>query len=412
MKILILGLDGVPRRLLEHLAATAVMPVFHRLIGEGVLHDLAASIPEISSVSWTSFMTGTNPGTHGVYGFTDLMPGTRKIRFPRFPDVVAPTFWDRLGSRGLRTVVVNQPSTYPVRPVSGALVAGFVALDLDRAVYPATHLAPLEKMGYRIDVDSRRARHDKEGLLEDLVSTLAVRERAVDHFWSRESWDLFEVVVTGTDRLQHFLFDALEEEGHPLHARVLDYYHRVDAMAGRLVDRFRNDCKDGAFFALSDHGFTRCRQEFRINAWLQSHGYLEYTDGDRTSPECLAESTRVFALDPGRLYFTAPGVELEDEIIEKLVGLTFEGEPVVRAVHRRADIYQGPLVTAGPDLVVQTLDGFDLKATLREDRENGVFVEPAMTGMHNPEAFLLADRPCGKALGIEDLAALIEARYE
>ena len=83
-----------------------------------------------------------------------------------------------------------------------------------------------------------------------------------------------------------------------------------------------------------------------------------------------------------------------------------------RAVHRRADIYHGPLVSAGPDLVVQTLDGFDLKATLREDAEKGVFVEPAMTGMHNPEAFLLADDSCGTDLCIEDLAALIEARYE
>jgi len=410
MKALILGLDGVPRALLERLAEAGVMPTFRRLIGEGTLHDLRASIPEISSVNWTSFMTGANPGTHGVFGFTDLVPGTMRIRFPRFTDLEASTFWDRLGRRGLRSVVLNQPSTYPARAIPGVLVSGFVALDLDRAVYPARHLARLEALDYRVDVDNRRAHTDREHLLEELASTLEAREAAADHFWTDEPWDVFELVVTGTDRLQHFLWDALETPDHPLHGRVLDYYHAVDALAGRLVERFRTEHATGALFVLSDHGFTRLRQEVRLNAWLESEGYLALEGDERGSLECLAGSTRAFALDPGRIYLRDPSDDLKTEITERLLRLTFEGEPVVRAVHRREAIYHGPEAGRGPDLVVQGRDGFDPKGTLKAD---SVFAPPvAMSGMHNPDAFLLADHHLGDDLDIAEVAGHIEALFE
>ncbi len=60
-------------------------------------------------------MTGANPGTHGIFGFTEFERGSYRIRFPSFPDLKAPTLWDRLGKKGRRSVVINQPSTYPAR---------------------------------------------------------------------------------------------------------------------------------------------------------------------------------------------------------------------------------------------------------------------------------------------------------
>jgi predicted AlkP superfamily phosphohydrolase/phosphomutase len=410
MKVLILGLDGVPRRLLEELGAGGVMPFLGGLIRQGMLRDLAASIPEISSVSWSSFMTGKNPGEHGIFGFTDLVPPTRKIRFPRFSDLAVPTFWDRLGLRGLRSVVINQPSTYPARALPGAMVSGFVALDLDRAVYPAKHLRKLSAMGYATDVDMQKGREDKEGLLKDLSACLAVHEKAAWYFWDAEKWDIFELVVTGTDRLQHVLWDAVEEKGHPLHQRALDYYHEVDALAERFVSRFRDAHPAGALYILSDHGFTRCRKEVRLNAWLEENGYLSYKDDQRTSPESLAPGTRAFALDPGRIYLCGPDPERSrEEISARLARLEHEGRPVMRAVHRREDIYRGPQAARGPDLVAQGNDGFDLKGTFKA-RE--VFAEPSLTGMHDPEAFLLTDQRLPGKLNIEDIAATIEAHHD
>lgn len=422
MKTLIVGLDGVPRKLLESLIADGVTPELGALVEAGQLYDMAASIPEISSVNWTSFMTGANPGAHGIYGFTDLVPGAdpRKIRFPRFADVETTTLWDRLGKRGHRSVVINQPSTYPARPIPGALVAGFVAIDLDRAVFPAKHLGRLEGMKYKVDVDNRAAHGDKPGLLRELRETLEVREKAADYFWS-EPWSLFQMVITGTDRLQHFLWDALEEADHQHHGEVIDYYRAVDATVGRVVKRFRSEHPDGVFMALSDHGFCRCRKELRLNAWLEREGYLRYCSDDRSSLACIDAASRAFILDPGRIYFTRPDDGLAGELIEKISQLTFEGEPVIRAVHRREDIYEGGVFDRAPDLVVQALDGFDLKGTMRGD---DVFADPVMTGMHNPHAFFLCDRALADgpmadvprdridALEISSLAGYIEALYD
>ena len=51
---------------------------------EGLLGQMSVCIPEISSVSWSSFMTGTQPGVHGIYGFIELEPRSYKMCFPNF----------------------------------------------------------------------------------------------------------------------------------------------------------------------------------------------------------------------------------------------------------------------------------------------------------------------------------------
>ena len=134
--VCVIGLDGVPYSLINALAESGVMPAFAELIACGSLKTLKASLPEISAVSWTDFMTGANSGTHGIFGFTDLKPGSYQIRFPNFLELRCPTFWDRLAELGKKCIIINQPSTYPARKINGILISGFVALDLAKAVYP------------------------------------------------------------------------------------------------------------------------------------------------------------------------------------------------------------------------------------------------------------------------------------
>ncbi|TET71693.1 MAG: hypothetical protein E3J44_03865, partial [Candidatus Aminicenantes bacterium] len=64
-RVMVIGLDGVPYSLLLELAQKGVMPATSKLIDSGHIQRMKASLPEVSAVSWTNFMTGTNPGTHG-----------------------------------------------------------------------------------------------------------------------------------------------------------------------------------------------------------------------------------------------------------------------------------------------------------------------------------------------------------
>jgi predicted AlkP superfamily phosphohydrolase/phosphomutase len=116
----VIGLDGVPYSMIVELARRGIMSTMARLMDVGKIHKMKASLPEISSVSWTDFMTGANSGTHGIFGFTDFKPKSYAVRFPNFLDVKAPTIWDKLGAKGLKSIIINQPSTYPARKIPGA----------------------------------------------------------------------------------------------------------------------------------------------------------------------------------------------------------------------------------------------------------------------------------------------------
>ncbi len=418
----IIGLDGVPFDLLVSLANNGTMPSMRKLLDDGHLHRMKASLPEISSVSWTSFMTGANPGTHGIFGFTDLRDHSYQMRFPNFLDVKSPTIWDRLGERGLKSIVINQPSTYPARKIEGALVSGFVAIELARAVYPLSHLASLEKMHYQIDIDTQRARHDHDLLWKELDSTLESGREAFEYFWPQE-WNLFEFVVTGTDRLHHFLWDAHNEPAHPAHARFLDYYRKVDDVIGLITGRCR-ELTGGVtgLYLLSDHGFTGIVQEVYLNAWLEEAGYLKFDSPPPRRLSDVAPGTRAFALDPNRIYLNQKGrfprgvvdkadrESLKAEIASALRNLEYQGKKVIREVFDAEQIYSGPHVDRGPDLIALAQPGFDMKGSLDA---KAVFGRSDLRGMHTwDDAFLWTSRECKRDLAISDIAAMIMEDFE
>jgi predicted AlkP superfamily phosphohydrolase/phosphomutase len=418
----VIGLDGVPFDLLLSLAGNGTMPAMHRLIQAGHCRQMKASLPEVSSVSWTSFMTGSNPGTHGIFGFTDLRDHSYQIRFPNFLDVKAPPLWDKLGAMGLKSIVINQPSTYPARKIEGALVAGFVAIELAKAVYPLSHLAALEKMNYRIDIDTEKARRDHQFLWKELDSTLEGGRRAFRYFWNQE-WNLFEFIVTGTDRLQHYLWDACIDSGHPEHGRFIDYYRRVDGLIDEIVGEFRKLTGGLAgLFLLSDHGFTGIVQEVYLNAWLEQAGYLRFDGLASRRLSDMAPGTRAFALDPNRIYINLKGrfprgvVEkseregLKSEISAALKTLEYQGRKVVREVFDTEEIYSGPHVAKGPDLVVLAERGFDMKGSLEK---TDPFGRSDLQGMHTwDDAFFWSSKDCGEGFAISDVAAKIMEEFE
>jgi predicted AlkP superfamily phosphohydrolase/phosphomutase len=423
-RTLVIGLDGVPHSLLERFIADGTMPNMARLASLGHLARMKVTLPEISAVSWPSFMTGANPGTHGIYGFVDLKPGSYDLRFPNFRDLKAPTMWDRLGERGKRSVVINQPSTYPAREIPGVLVSGFVAISLRKAIWPIRYVSDLEDINYKVDIDTARARTDHEYLIEDLDYTLRSRLRVVNHFWRNENWDLLEVVVTGTDRIQHYLWDALEDPSHEYHQAFIDYYGKADQFVGRAIDAFFEEAsgrgREGeGLFLLSDHGFCGIKQEVRINRWLQENGFLSFEKEVPDSLEDIAPASKAFALDPGRIFLNRRGrfpkgtVDdasargILDEIEAGLSALRHDGEPVIERVFERDEVYSGGEVGDACDLVPVGHHGFDLKGTIKE---SAVFGRTNLTGMHTwDDAFFWSLQAPPADMEITKAAGLIEA---
>jgi predicted AlkP superfamily phosphohydrolase/phosphomutase len=422
--VAVLGLDGVPFSLLDRLCAKGITPNLASIARKGVFSSTETDHPAVSSVSWTSFMTGAGPGRHGIFGFTDITPGKRALRLPSFDDIAAPVLW--AGRPMLRAVVVNLPFTYPARPLNGTLIAGFVAPIFERSVYPPSLLPWLKGLGYKTDVDADRARTDRNVLIRDLFETLRIHEDVMMKLVRSQPWDLFVGVVTGTDRLHHFLFDAAENESHPFHEDFARYYRQVDAAVGRLWDCMPPDALG---IILSDHGFTQSKGQVYLNTILERLGRLTYARPHPRGLEDVAPSSVAFALDPNRIYLNGARrfpdgrvtPEREGELraalkreIERLtleeigapVGVApdaacAEGSPAPCSAKPFAhvlvceDIYQGPATPQAPDLIVVPAPGYDLRGSFGAPF---AWNRDIFTGTHtHNDAFVLIDTPtsCG-----------------
>src|SRR5918992_3528234 len=68
-KVLVIGLDGASFNVLDPLIEKGYMPNLARLAATGARADLRTTFPPITAVAWSSFMTGKNPGKHGIFEF-------------------------------------------------------------------------------------------------------------------------------------------------------------------------------------------------------------------------------------------------------------------------------------------------------------------------------------------------------
>ncbi len=393
-RLIIIGLDGVPYSMVKDLSASGTMPNMKALIGEGVFRQMESSIPDISPVAWGSIITGKNPGEHGIYGFMDLVPGTYRLYFPNFSNLHGIPFWN--SEQKGKSAVINVPGTYPANQINGVLISGFVAIDLEKAVYPSSLLPELKRLDYRIDVDAEKGHESMELFIDDLNRTLEARISTYRYLWDKEDWGLFMLVFTGTDRLAHFLWGAYEDRDHPYHNTFLQYFNDIDQVIGEIVWRMQ---PEDSLIVLSDHGFERMDRTVYINYYLRKTGFLNLRRLPTASYDDIDEKTKAFALEPARLHINTIGkyprgsVRKNDKeaIVRDLTdlfhSLEVDGKRVIKGVYRKEEIYAGPFLDQAPDLVLLANHGFDLKARLQPERlsQSTIF-----TGKHTQDdAFLL-----------------------
>lgn len=374
-RLVVLGLDGLPYSTAVRLCREGRLPNLAELALSPRALPIKAELPELSPVNWTSFYTACGPEKHGIFGFTSLDPRTYTLYFADSSRVLERTIFERLGEQGLASRVVNLPNTYPARPMKGMLVAGFVAHDLDRAVYPPFLAHELRRRGYLLEADTIRGGHDPEYLLGSLESTLRGRRAALDLLWPDLAWDLFVLVLTETDRLCHFLFPALEDENHPWRTPCLKFLKHWDDLIGEVLERVADLPEPVRLVVLADHGFAPLTVEMDINAWFRQQGLLSLDRAPENEWDCrhITPQTQVFGLDPGRIYLHTPSfargkvgesqaVALRDALRQALKGLTWQGRPVIQAVLDGRDLYPGAVGPDVPDMVCLPNPGFSLRA--------------------------------------------------
>ncbi|MCJ7563450.1 MAG: alkaline phosphatase family protein [Candidatus Aminicenantes bacterium] len=416
-KVVIFGLDGIPYDLMLNLGHKKIMPETKKLIEKGIFMQMESSIPEISSVAWSSIITGKNPGEHGIFGYTDIPPGTYRVTFPNFNSLKAPSFWHKNPDE--KSIILNVPATFPAKPLNGVHVSGFIALDLERSVFPKALIPKLIELDYKIDVDAAMAHKSMELFLRDLERTFKARIALYRYLWE-EAWDNFMFVITETDRLCHFLWDAYENENNKYHSFFLNFFHQIDEVVGEIAEKVS---EEDILVILSDHGFELLESDVNLNFYLKENGLLNLKPDSKRNFADIDYGTKAFALEPSRIYINLKGKyprgsvaesdykHVREEIIMLFAELEFKGKKAIKKIHKKEEIYQGPHISLAPDIVLIPEKGFNLKANLNVCE---LFEKSIFTGKHTqPDAFLwlnkcLDTKIIPEKLSVADVCKIID----
>jgi predicted AlkP superfamily phosphohydrolase/phosphomutase len=406
-RLVVLAIDGTPYSLLRRLMEEGVMPNYQRLTGNGTFKRMYSTQPTVSSVAWTSFMCGKDPGGTNIFGFTDLYPDSYQLDIPDSTRIKSKLIWEHLTDMGKRSVTMGVPISYPTRPINGVMVGCFLSPKLEKAVHPPEYLDILHKIDYRLDTDAWLAREDLHKFWMELNVVFDRRKETMLHFCDHEEWDVLMVHFMETDRMMHFMIDQFEKGEEPWRGRFLEFFGRVDDLIGELDIRLP---ESDDFIVLSDHGFTPLKYEVYPNRILYEEGLLKFKQWPPKSIMDIAEGSRAFVMDPARIYVNVKGkypmgtVEPEEReavasevaklLIDKLVDPE-TGEKMVAHVYHRDELYSGPHVDRGPDIVLEPKWGYDFKGAVNKEEYTG---RTALCGMHTYEDAHLFVR--GRQLGM------------
>ena len=283
-KVLFIGLDGATFDVLNPLIDRGLMPRLKQFIDEGVHGPLETTIPPITPTAWVSWMTGKNPGKHGVFEFLLRRKGSGEL-----PDTPVSSrsrdglpFWDVLGQMGKQAIVTNVPCTYPPGLVNGVMISDFLTpRGRHDFTYPQSVIDEIEgKFGpYELYITEVYTKGNVDKILDQLFTELEYKTKVNRYLMEQYGWDVFATHYWGTDRFQHELWHLLDET-HPFFdrkehdaniGRAHEYWHAVDSTIGELFDSVD---EDATVYMGSDHGFGPIKKFLCFNVWLIEEGLL------------------------------------------------------------------------------------------------------------------------------------------
>jgi predicted AlkP superfamily phosphohydrolase/phosphomutase len=153
-RAIVLGIDGLDPRMLERFMSAGQLPNFTRLARMGDRRDLETSMPPLSPVAWSNFITGQDAGGHGIFDFVHRDPETM-TPYDAIYRTVAPRwtlpfgvwqfplrsghvellrrgqpFWALLQDAGVETTMFRVPVNFPPVESGGHALSGMGTPDV------------------------------------------------------------------------------------------------------------------------------------------------------------------------------------------------------------------------------------------------------------------------------------------
>ncbi len=285
-RVLVIGLDGATFDLIDPWIGEGRLPVLAECIRRGTRSRLESTPLSNSAQAWSSFITGKNPGKHGIYDFFETRSDSYGVRFLNASFRKGPSLWRLVSDAGMAVGIMNVPITYPPEAVNGLLIPGLDSPGVDGDfAYPKGLMEEVNREvgGYILEAGIwghiRQGRPDKA--LQGLLDMVRTRTATAEYLMERKNWDLFVVVYTATDKVQHHFWKYIdptrpESRGaNPYRDAICQVYQEID----RGLERLLEAAGDASVIIMSDHGAgPSSRRTMYINRWLGKEGFLHYRD--------------------------------------------------------------------------------------------------------------------------------------
>lgn len=307
--VVVLGVDGLDRVLLERLIGEGELPNFARVMDEGVVADMQVSQPILSPRIWTSIASGYAPEVHGVLDW--VRPNGQPYRAG---DLRVERVWDAASAAGKTVLVSGWLMTTPVTQVNGVMLSDEIVLRgsldsgegmmrrRDPAILDAWLAWPESQLAQVQDWTPQGTWLESHALsyqVESYGADLHPLARDETHVRSLEALgptlpaDLSMVYLSGADQLSHQFWPFVDPRGVEAMTRepglrqrsaaqllkqqpgkrrvplsdgpttqadldtgarwVVDYYRYLDQVLGRVLARL--DKTQTTLLICSDHGF-------------------------------------------------------------------------------------------------------------------------------------------------------------
>ena len=288
-RALIIGLDGAEWSLINQFREEGRLPNLSGLIERGASGPLNSTTPPMTLPSWSSMLTGCNPGTHGIFDFVhrDSRGDDWTLEFSNATHRAVPTIHEWLSLCGKRVASIAVPTTWPPSPINGVMVSGFdspVSTGIDGTFcHPPELYAELQaRFGGLNFADFQESDINQAWLTEArtlLLKEIERKEAIGQWLLEQEDWDCFMLLFGESDTASHHFwrfadpksprFDSsLQPE---LRHTIRDVYERLDVAVGKLMDSGKAE----VVCICSDHGFGGSGDyALYLNNFLISKGWL------------------------------------------------------------------------------------------------------------------------------------------
>jgi len=429
-KIIIIGIDGVPWKLLYKLIGNNTMPYLAQLINSksNVKATLRSILPPYTPPAWTSIATGVNPGKHGVFDF-HIIRKTRTgfvSRLATSLDVLYPRLHDMLEFHRLKSIVYNLPLTYPPW-----IAGGKYSIVINDWMAPEIRMHPKSLENKYLDYFNKGLKAlDLKGTSEESFEIMAER---LDHstnglleLMDNVDWNLVFTVFSETDWCLHANTNIIRGK---LTEGAYKVFKKIDWFIGKAMEYTEN------IMIVSDHGFTLCPYILNVPYILKKYGLssdetfsemltinllgikkirvppffvriarkhkrIKYfmrkilfkvggREGRERRREVPYSLTKILTPDAGIIY-VAPGYK---DQVENILSKELD----IKAIYEPHELYWGPYIDRAPDLILEPVHDYCLGISTK------TYKSPENTAHHRDGVFILKTE---KEIDVGDLKRL------